>query len=126
MAMQFNTYAPVTIRSHPGVRSDLFGRSLRETLVTDFFGGVSQADVLPPLDLGQTSKASSDAIAPEDMLDHKNVTDPLATVAKLDGQAFIAALTEKPKAVVGGRGLRAWASSISLIALVAWVTTRRK
>ncbi|OJT02612.1 GPI-anchor transamidase [Trametes pubescens] len=44
----FDTYDPVKINSHPGVREDLFPRSLRNTLVTDFFGGVVQAEVLLP------------------------------------------------------------------------------
>jgi len=34
------------MRSTPGVRSDLFSRPLDETLLTDFFGGVSQAEVV--------------------------------------------------------------------------------
>ncbi|KAI0773063.1 peptidase C13 family-domain-containing protein, partial [Trametes elegans] len=34
----FDTYDPAKIHSHPGVRPDLFPRSLRDTLVTDFFG----------------------------------------------------------------------------------------
>ncbi|KAI0738307.1 peptidase C13 family-domain-containing protein [Daedaleopsis nitida] len=44
----FNAYDPVKIRSHPGVRSDLFRRPVRDALVTDFFGGVAQVEVLPP------------------------------------------------------------------------------
>lgn len=34
------------MRSAPGVRSDLFSRQLDKTLITDFFGGVSQAEVV--------------------------------------------------------------------------------
>ena len=34
------------MRSTPGVRSDLFPRPLGKALVTDFFGGVSQAEVV--------------------------------------------------------------------------------
>ena len=34
------------MRSTPGVRSDLFSRPLDKTLLTDFFGGVSQAEVV--------------------------------------------------------------------------------
>lgn len=36
------------IKSHPGVRSDLFKRPLDQVQITDFFGGVSQAEVLVP------------------------------------------------------------------------------
>lgn len=44
--LQFDTYEPVKMRSTPGVRSDLFPRPLDKTLLTDFFGGVSQAEVV--------------------------------------------------------------------------------
>ncbi|KAG1730844.1 peptidase C13 family-domain-containing protein [Suillus paluster] len=43
----FNSYDPVKIHSHPGIRSDLFLRPLDKTLITDFFGGVAQAEVFP-------------------------------------------------------------------------------
>ena len=36
----------MTIRSLPGVRSDLFHRPLEQTLITDFFGGVAHAEVI--------------------------------------------------------------------------------
>ncbi|KAF8609119.1 hypothetical protein BDV93DRAFT_535730 [Ceratobasidium sp. AG-I] len=46
MADLFGNYNPVLIKSHAGVRSDLFNRPLSETKVTDFFGGVAQVEVL--------------------------------------------------------------------------------
>lgn len=36
------------MRSHAGVRTDLFHRDPSKVLLTDFFGGVSQADVVTP------------------------------------------------------------------------------
>ncbi|KDQ06883.1 hypothetical protein BOTBODRAFT_167595 [Botryobasidium botryosum FD-172 SS1] len=42
----FNHYDPVPIKSHPGVRADLFPRPVHETLVTDFFGGVAQVELI--------------------------------------------------------------------------------
>ncbi|KXN91198.1 GPI-anchor transamidase [Leucoagaricus sp. SymC.cos] len=50
MSMQdlFSSYDPEKISSHPGVRSDLFNRPLDKALITDFFGGVAQAEVSPP------------------------------------------------------------------------------
>jgi GPI-anchor transamidase subunit K len=45
LIVKFNTYEPQKIRSHPGVRSDLFRRRLDKALITDFFGGVAQAEV---------------------------------------------------------------------------------
>ncbi|KAG8902100.1 hypothetical protein FRC01_009659, partial [Tulasnella sp. 417] len=44
--LQFATYSYEKIRSHAGVRSDLFNRPLDQTLITDFFGGVAQVEVL--------------------------------------------------------------------------------
>ncbi|KAG9126754.1 glycosylphosphatidylinositol anchor biosynthesis [Ceratobasidium sp. 392] len=46
MADLFANYNPVLIKSHAGVRSDLFNRPLSEAKVTDFFGGVAQVEVL--------------------------------------------------------------------------------
>jgi GPI-anchor transamidase subunit K len=43
---QFDKYDPEIIRSHPGVRLDLFHRPLEQTLLTDFFGGVAHAEVM--------------------------------------------------------------------------------
>lgn len=45
---QFNIYDPAKISSHPGVRTDLFRRPIDRALITDFFGGVSRAEVAPP------------------------------------------------------------------------------
>jgi len=42
----FDIYEPQKMRSTPGVRSDLFPRPLDKALLTDFFGGVSQAEVV--------------------------------------------------------------------------------
>ncbi|ELU41939.1 ER membrane glycoprotein subunit of the glycosylphosphatidylinositol transamidase complex [Rhizoctonia solani AG-1 IA] len=44
--VSFANYDPVRIKSHAGVRSDLFNRPLSATKVTDFFGGVAQIEVL--------------------------------------------------------------------------------
>lgn len=49
-SIKFNTYDPAKINSHPGVRSDLFRRPLDKALITDFFGGVAQAEVTPPME----------------------------------------------------------------------------
>ncbi|KAF8645746.1 hypothetical protein AX16_007613 [Volvariella volvacea WC 439] len=61
----FTFYDPVKIKSHPGVRSDLFKRPLDKTLITDFFGGVAQAEVvdttsLPPPSVQPSSRSSAD------------------------------------------------------------------
>ncbi|GAA5907208.1 hypothetical protein JCM8208_006720 [Rhodotorula glutinis] len=41
----FDTFSHEVIRSTPGVRSDLFPRPLDQTLLTDFFGAVSQVEL---------------------------------------------------------------------------------
>lgn len=43
---QFSKYNFKQIKSNAGVRSDLFPRPLERTLLTDFFGGVAQAEVV--------------------------------------------------------------------------------
>lgn len=49
------------IRSHAGVRSDLFRRPLDKTRITDFFGGVAQAEVFPP------AQESAQTVLPENV-----------------------------------------------------------
>ena len=44
--LQFSTFTFELMHSTPGIRTDLFARSPSETLLTDFFGGVSQVDLL--------------------------------------------------------------------------------
>lgn len=44
-ASQFDIYDPEKIKSHPGIRTDLFPHDLSQTLVTDFFGGVAQVEM---------------------------------------------------------------------------------
>lgn len=46
---QFNSYDPFTIHSHPGVRTDLFGRPVDAVRITDFFGGVAQVELTEPM-----------------------------------------------------------------------------
>ncbi|KAI0704676.1 peptidase C13 family-domain-containing protein [Earliella scabrosa] len=131
----FNIYDPVKIRSHPGVRSDLFRRSVRDALVTDFFGGVSQAEVLPPSRAPTLSQVLTE-LDPESAEgpayatgDDGNATDLLISVGELDAGAFVAALGSGPQTEVGSsvvRKVRTWASSVGLLVLGGWVALRRK
>lgn len=50
MQQFFDNYDPAKIKSHPGIRTDLFPFNLTETLVTDFFGGVSDVEKLKVVD----------------------------------------------------------------------------
>ncbi|KAM5545767.1 hypothetical protein V8D89_000805 [Ganoderma adspersum] len=127
----FNTYDPVKIRSHPGVRSDLFRRPLHDVLVTDFFGGVSQAEVLPPLNAPPRPRSTSDEAfqVPNSDAHDENLTEVLISVGDLDGQAFLAAIGQGPKSEVGEplvRKARTWASTLVVFVLAFWAASRRK
>jgi len=52
----FDAYDPVPIKSNPGIRSDLFQRSPSKTLLTDFFGGIAQAEPISPAEVEASHK----------------------------------------------------------------------
>ncbi|KAG1898457.1 peptidase C13 family-domain-containing protein [Suillus fuscotomentosus] len=61
----FDSYDPVKIYSHPGIRSDLFRRPLDKTLITDFFGGIAQAEAFPLQDIvGSSNHHENDPTPP--------------------------------------------------------------
>ncbi|KAH9042664.1 peptidase C13 family-domain-containing protein [Lactarius pseudohatsudake] len=105
----FDNYDPVAIRSHPGVRSDLFHRPLEQTLITDFFGGVAHAEVItdrPTERYPHTQDSSDTAIDPMEK-DSRPVHE-LAEVLKTFSDG-----TGNPVT----RLLRAW-GSVSIIGLL--------
>ncbi|CAO3656588.1 unnamed protein product [Mucor fragilis] len=60
----FDTYDPVKIASHPGIRSDLFNRPLNEVKVTDFFGNVQNVELTKSrYPLVQQEDAVNDTVA---------------------------------------------------------------
>ncbi|KAI0057730.1 hypothetical protein BV25DRAFT_1830802 [Artomyces pyxidatus] len=112
----FEKYDPVPIRSHAGVRSDLFHRPLNRTLITDFFGGVAHAEVID---------SSVDA-----RLDDLRPSPPHAHVEQnvsFDDEAFVEVAVELlPDAVDAAssalaRQFRAWGSLGLVGAVIAWV-----
>ena len=114
------------------MRLDLFGRRLSSTLVTDFFGGVSQAEVLPPLRVPSRHNVSSDD-APQEAEHYgtpeENGPGSFASVGDISAHAFLAALGEGPKSEVGAplvRKARTWASTVAVLVLSLWVASRRK
>ncbi|KAH9940073.1 peptidase C13 family-domain-containing protein [Epithele typhae] len=127
----FDSYDPARMKSHPGVRSDLFRRPLKDALVTDFFGGVAQAEVLPPL-FPFPAQVALDTPVGEvedsvDVVDGENATDVRAPAGTLDAEVFKAALRTgggDGGAVV--RTARTWGASAGVVGLVAWVVSRRK
>lgn len=52
----FDAYDPVPIKSNPGIRSDLFQRTPSKTFLTDFFGGVAQAEPISPAEVEASHK----------------------------------------------------------------------
>lgn len=118
------------MRSHPGVRTDLFQRKPAHTLVTDFFGGVAHAEVMSPHfpasmeiagDLGGNSLEQFTVGA-------DNGTDAVSSIRGLDPDTFFAALAADPKSEIGQpvlRKARTWASSVLVLLLAGWVIARK-
>lgn len=133
--LQFDIFDPVKIHSTPGVRSDLFHRPLHQTLVTDFFGGVSQAEVLPPLLSSNNTTTTS-----YNKQEHQSPTSQHVSVKEdvsdfpSTGKAYdteLLALVDSQVLQNTERGaflrtLQAW-SSIGLVGvLVGWVGFRAR
>jgi len=55
----FDAYDPIPIKSNPGIRSDLFQRSPSKALLTDFFGGVAQAEPISPAEVEASHKIAT-------------------------------------------------------------------
>lgn len=140
---QFDTYDFQKINSHAGVRSDLFHRPLRQTLITDFFGGVSQAEVLPPLlSLPPLNECQSlvDAQSKPDKRDDEtrdDVRDPILVhipeqpvaanystpeYSTLLDEVWLPTVTQQGTVM---RTVRTWASVLLLTGLVGWVGARK-
>ncbi|KAH7912370.1 peptidase C13 family-domain-containing protein [Hygrophoropsis aurantiaca] len=120
----FNTYDPIKIHSNPGVRSDLFKRPLDKTLITDFFGGVAQAEVFPPEEpeilatLTQTDSPASTHASPKvEPISH--ITSP-----SLNATTMPLAVSQADEWAIPWRTFRTWTSVAVVGLLVAWVSTR--
>ncbi|KAF7798474.1 hypothetical protein EIP86_009695 [Pleurotus ostreatoroseus] len=135
----FDTYDFEKINSHAGVRSDLFHRPLRQTLITDFFGGVSQAEVLPPLLSAPAFNESTSSV--DSLLESRkdsqmtgDTQDPItvnipdqpvpANYSSSDyaDEYWHPAVTEESSVI---RTARTWGSVLLLTALVGWVGGRK-
>ncbi|KZT66084.1 hypothetical protein DAEQUDRAFT_485395 [Daedalea quercina L-15889] len=145
----FNTFDPAKLDSHPGVRSDLFHRPLDKTLVTDFFGGVAQVEIIPPAPQDaaagtEASESQSQTSLAREILDTfidpstltlswEQLNASSATVSRHHGGAdvdytkLIAAATESqvtPKTSFTST-LRAWVSSLLILVLISWAAVPR-
>lgn len=98
------------MRSAPGVRSDLFSRPLDETLITDFFGGVSQAEVVAEGAIESRARSAMERVR------HPGTDDNKAGAVKPSAEK--APLKEPSSAGYGipSATIRAWAGA-SLIGL---------
>ncbi|THH17475.1 hypothetical protein EW146_g3344 [Bondarzewia mesenterica] len=110
----FDKYDPGTIRSHAGVRSDLFHRPLERTLITDFFGGVAHAEVV--------DSSAVDLILP--ITGHNISSEPSSAqassrVSLVELEHLVNPAVAMEDAML--RTLRAWASLGILGLLVGWV-----
>ncbi|KZP33865.1 hypothetical protein FIBSPDRAFT_906727 [Athelia psychrophila] len=116
----FNSYDFDKIYSHAGVRSDSFSRPLNKALITDFFGGVAQVEVLPPsaepFKSSSLQDASDDDIPPEKMKELDSTDERLpAQSSRLSAPWWDAASSM----------LRAWGSVGLAGVLIGWVATRK-
>ena len=111
---QFSKYDPVTIRSHAGVRADLFNRPLERTLITDFFGGVAHAEVLASsaVDIGLSMASSQNQSLDEYSSDERSVES-----VEVESWEDVSTIESGSTS----RTLRAWGSLFVVGGLVGWV-----
>lgn len=113
------------IRSHAGVRSDLFRRPLDKTRVTDFFGGVAQAEVFPPAQESAQTVRPENIRPPETSQHAANPpeNDPVALHYNPDGVQDNALLEGESEAWdTRWKDVRKWTSVLLVASLVTWVS----
>ena len=105
------------MRSTPGVRSDLFHRKLGKTLLTDFFGGVSQAEVV-----AEEAIESHTMSTPTGKVSHLDAGEKKLEAAKpfaikIDTLKELSSMSDS----IPSASIRAWAGASLLGLLVAWI-----
>ncbi|GAA5909821.1 GPI-anchor transamidase [Sporobolomyces salmoneus] len=119
----FDTFSYEVIHSTPGVRSDLFRRPLNETLLTDFFGGVSEVELSEDGVEEDFSSSRAEATGEEERKTFGSVrrrrrraqpAEPLAVEGTSSGAAL------------GGRTMLLAAGTIAANVGAVWVARRRK
>ena len=113
LCTQFDKYDPEIIRSHPGVRSDLFHRPLERTLITDFFGGVAHAEVMDSDSAHDSPWVPSSAQVDPVIRDEHNLVEVMANPVEGTGDDRV-------------RLIRAWASVGIIGLLVSWAILNTK
>ncbi|KAG9102353.1 glycosylphosphatidylinositol anchor biosynthesis [Ceratobasidium sp. 370] len=131
MADLFANYNPVLIKSHAGVRSDLFNRPLSEAKVTDFFGGVAQVEVLeenmPSWTLRAPNHSQDAPVVAEQPVSQRSTPKPTShsrssSPAKPRLQAAWNAQAEKREEGLDWN--RAWAATALVGGLILWSRLR--
>ncbi|KAF9225768.1 hypothetical protein BS17DRAFT_729873 [Gyrodon lividus] len=131
----FSAYDPFAIRSHAGVRSDLFWRPLDKTLVTDFFGGVAQAEVFPHVqEYFQTTTPAAEAIQEPETLPHVS-SPPVDDHSILQFHKPEDVRANTTSVLLSGKEseawdtrwkrVRKWTSVLLAVSLVGWVSFAR-
>ncbi|KAG6879428.1 glycosylphosphatidylinositol anchor biosynthesis [Termitomyces sp. T32_za158] len=113
MADLFDTYDATKIYSHPGVRSDLFRRPLAETLITDFFGGVSHVELGSPHEDRRSHHEKEPQPPPPQGEEQEQPS------LRAGGPVYIRSVPEKQVHA------RAWTALAVMAMLVGWAGTRR-
>lgn len=123
--LQFDTYDFDKIHSHPGVRSDLFGRDLKQALITDFFGGVSRAEVTPPLFHVESPQSPPQFDDPHQEVPAEPVHPPDQTTPELLTPYELFVSQKQLSDRDARRSLRAWLAIGILVGLVGFVGSKR-
>lgn len=107
------------------MRTDLFKRPLQSTLITDFFGGVSQAEILPPLPLLEVGGPNVTITSTEVTSPHlDDIQEKSETMEEMEVRNFDLEV-EKLGSSNGRTGKAgAWTAIGILSGLVGWVTAR--
>lgn len=134
-------YDPDKFASHAGVRTDLFNRPVEQTLITDFFGGVSQVEVLAPeesyyppsseegqpleTDIFVHGDPSLDSVSSETTTPNNTARETDEVHGYSDLLSIVQGLQNEPTKKDVIASVRTWLSSGLMTALVAWVSTRK-
>ncbi|KIM91693.1 hypothetical protein PILCRDRAFT_810976 [Piloderma croceum F 1598] len=115
----FNSYDFNKINSHAGVRSDSFPRPLDRTLITDFFGGVAQVEVLPPNTdwYGAPSKELPTLISTRSETENHR----LNKIPQPETRSGVSPVRWR-----GSGSMRAWGSLCLVGLLIGWVAVAKK
>lgn len=110
------------------MRSDLFPRSLEETLITDFFGAVAQVEIVPPTPFSSLSlsKQEGSTEIPNDTVDAK----PNTNMSEMDGSTVFSDVVEEDIEGTETKGkwraARVWSAFGLIGGLIGFVAFRSK